>query len=83
LGIFNSLAEIQLKSSLGTTSEEEFALNNVKNLISKVLKEFNVHNFLSKFNISEALSVVIHREILFSNILIHTIRLSLLTLKKD
>ena len=84
LGIFNSLIEIQptLIAASGTVSEEEFALQFVEQLLAQIPTPFNIHNFLSKFDITDTINTVVHHEILLYNELIDTIKSSLLTLQK-
>ncbi|OHT05113.1 Dynein heavy chain family protein [Tritrichomonas foetus] len=84
LGIFNSLIEIQptLIAASGAVSEEEFALTFVEQLLSQIPQKFNVHNFVTKFDITDTINTVVHHEILLYNKLIDTIQKSLLTLQK-
>ena len=83
LGIFNSLIEIQptLIAAGGDVSEEAFALNLVEQLIKQIPQDFNVHNFLRKFDLKDTINTVLHHEILLYNKLLSVIRSSLNTLQ--
>ena len=83
LSIFNSLIEIQptLIAAGGAQSEEQFALNLVEQLISQIPQEFNIHNFLRKFELTDTINTVLHHEIILYNNLLQTIRASLTNLQ--
>ncbi|OHT09102.1 Dynein heavy chain family protein [Tritrichomonas foetus] len=84
MSIFNLLVEIQptLVAASGSISEEQFALNLVESLIAEVPKEFNVHDFIKKYDLTDTINTVIHHEILLYNKLLDVIKKSLLTLQK-
>ncbi|EAY14826.1 Dynein heavy chain family protein [Trichomonas vaginalis G3] len=83
LGIFNSLIEIQptLIAQGGEISEEAFAIKMVENLISQIPQDFNIHNFVRKFDLNDTINTVLHHEILLYNRLMAEIRKSLSTLQ--
>lgn len=84
MGIFGSLVEIQptLVASSGSISEEQFALNLVEDLIKQVPTQFNVHNYVRTFDLTDTINTVLHHEILLFNHLLTIIKNSLDTLQK-
>ena len=84
MNIFNLLVEIQptLVAASGSISEDQFALNLVEQLIQEIPNEFNVHDFMKTFDLSDTINTVLHHEILLYNKLLDVIKKSLLTLQK-
>jgi hypothetical protein len=84
MGIFNSLVEIQptLVAASGAVSEDQFALNLVDSLIAQVPEEFNVHNYLRKFDLTDTINTVVHHEIILYNETLDVIKTSLESLAK-
>jgi hypothetical protein len=84
LRIFNSLIEIQptLVAATGSISEEQFALNFVQSLQQEIPKEFDTHDFVQKFDLTDTINTVLYHEIILYNQLFDVIRSSLKTLAK-
>jgi hypothetical protein len=84
LRIFNSLIEIQptLVAASGSISEDQFALNLVESLIGQMPREFNVHDFERKYDLTDTINTVLHHEIILYNKLIKFVGNSLATLQR-
>jgi hypothetical protein len=79
MAIFNSILEIQptLIATGGTTTEEQFALNFVQQLITQIPSQFNTFAFARKFDLTDTINTVVHHEILLYNETLDVIKKSL------
>ena len=83
LKIFNSIIEIQPTLAVAScgTSEEEFLINYIDQLIKEIPDQFNVFNFTKKFDIKDTINTVLHHQIILYNVLLKQIKTTLETLQ--